>query len=105
MAPRFPEMVRNTSITASSAHIEWMVSGTFNATRPEQFIVVYGIKPETLNLSSLVINATFGRETYSTQLSSLEAGIIYYYMVVSSNQFAMRSSIEMSFLTDDASKF
>ena len=105
MAPRFPEMVRNTSITASSAHIQWMVSGTFNATRLEQFIVMYGIRQGNLNLSSLVINATSGKETYSTQLSSLEAGIIYYYMVVSSNQFAMRSSIEISFLTEDASKF
>ena len=98
-------MVRNTSITASSAHIQWMVSGTYNATRLEQFIVMYGIRQGNLNLSSPSINATSGRETYSTQLSSLEAGIIYYYMVVARNRFAVRSSIEMFFLTDDASKF
>ena len=105
LALRLPELVRTTSVTPSSITVQWTVMGPFNAERPEEFVVMYGLSSEALIYSTSVILASSGRQTYSTTLPSLQPGTLYYYRVEARNQFATRRSDVMMDTTDDTSEY
>ena len=104
LVPRLPKSVRNISITSSGVTIQWTVVGPFKADRPEEFVVMYGLSSGELSMSTSVITANSDSQIYSTQLNSLEAGTLYYYVILARNQFATRLTDVMSFTTDDLRK-
>ena len=104
LAPRIPESVGISSITPTSATVWFTLTEPFDVTRPEEFVVMYGIISGQLNSNSLVITATSSSLTYSIILTSLQIGTQYFYRVIATNQFATRRTDEMMFLTEDRSK-
>ena len=104
LAPRFPSAVLVTSITSSSATIQWMLTDTLNSSRPETFTVLYGTNSRQLNFSTPKIKITTNptSQTYSRQLNSLQPGTVYYYRIDGSNKFANISSDEMFFSSEDS---
>ena len=105
LAPRFPTSTRIISITSSSATIQWMLTDPYIPSRPETFSVFYGISSEDLNSNSLQTMANSMIQTYSTPLTSLQIGTLYYYKVRSTNEFATRDTQVLSFTTNDESEF
>ena len=103
LSPRFPELMRTAFITSSSVTIQWTVMGPYNAERPEEFVVLYGLSSGALTNSTSVIPANSGRQTYSTTLTSLQPGTLYYYRVEARNQFSIRISDVITFTTDETS--
>ena len=81
-----------------------MLTDPYIPSRPDTFIVLYGISSEVLNSSSLPIIAN-SSQTYSTQLNTLQLGKVYYYKITSKNMFATREIKKMSFVTNEESKF
>ena len=105
LAPRLPELVILASITSSSVTIQWTVMGPYNAERPEEFVVMYGLSSGALTNSTSVIPANSGRQTYSTTLTSLQPGTLYYYRIITRNEFATYYTDVMTFITSDASEY
>ena len=93
------------SITSSSATIQWILKDLFNPSRPETFTVLYGISSEDLNSNSPQMIANSMIPTYSTPLTSLQIGTLYYYKVRSRNEFATRDTYVLSFTTNDEGEF
>ena len=79
--------------------------GPYNAERPEEFVVMYGLSSEALTNSTSVIPAYSGRQTYSTTLTSLQPGTLYYYRIMARNEFATHYTDVMVFITNDASEY
>ena len=104
LAPRIPESVEISSITPTSATVQFTLTDPFDVTRPEGFVVMYGLISGQLNSNSSVITATSSSQTYSITLTSLQSGTQYFYRVIATNQFATRTTNEMTLLTDDTSK-
>ena len=104
LAPRIPEGVEIRSITPTSATIQFTLTDPFDVTRPEGFVVIYGLIAGQLNSNSSVITATSSSQTYSIPLTSLKIGTQYFYRVIATNKFATRMTAEMMFLTEDTSK-
>ena len=104
LAPRIPESVEISSITPTSATVQFTLTDPFVVTRPEGFVVMYGLISGQLNSNSSVITATSSSQTYSITLTSLQSGTQYFYRVIATNQFATRTTDEMMLLTDDTSK-
>ena len=105
LAPRLPTSIRNISITSSSATIQWMLTDPYIPSRPETFSVLYGISSEDLNSNSMQTMANSMNQTYSTPLTSLQIGTLYYYKIRSRNEFDMRETEVLSFTTNDESEF
>ena len=82
-----------------------MLTDPFILSRPETFTVLYGISSEDLSSSSLQMIANSMIQTYSTPLTSLQIGTLYYYKVRSRNKFATRDTEVLSFTTNDESEF
>ena len=101
LAPRIPESVEISSITPTSATVQFTLTDPFDVTRPEGFVVMYGLISGQLNSNSSVITATSSSQTYSITLTSLQIGTQYFYRILGTNQFATRLANETSFLTDD----
>ena len=101
---RIPESVEISSITPTSATVQFTLTDPFVVTRPEGFVVMYGLISGQLNSNSSVITATSSSQTYSITLTSLQSGTQYFYRVIATNQFATRTTDEMMLLTDDTSK-
>ena len=104
LAPRIPESVEISSITPTSATVQFTLTDPFDVTHPEGFVVMYGLISGQLNSNSSVITATSSSQTYSITLTSLQIGTQYFYRVIATNQFATRMTVEMMFLTEDTSK-
>ena len=104
LAPRIPESVEISSITPTSATIQFTLTDPFVAAHPEGFVVMYGPTSGQLNSNSSVITATSSSQTYSITLTSLQIGTQYFYRVIATNQFVSNSTREMLFLTNDARK-
>ena len=104
MAPRIPESAEISSITPTSATVQFTLTDPFDVTRHERFVVMYGLISGQLNSNSSVITATSSSQTYSITLTSLQIGTQYFYRVIATNQFATRMTGERSFLTDDTRK-
>ena len=104
LAPRIPESVEISSITPTSATVQFTLTDPFNVTRPEGFVVMYGLISGQLNSNSSVITATSSSQTYSITLTSLQIGTQYFYRVIATNQFATRMTDEMTFFTNDTRK-
>ena len=104
LAPRIPESVQIRYITPISATVQFTLTDPFDATRPEGFVVMYGLISGQLNSNSSVITATSSSQTYSITLTSLQIGTQYFYRVVTTNQFATQITDEMSLLTNDTRK-
>ena len=104
LAPRFPTSVLVTSITSSSATIQWTLTNFFNSSRPEKFSVFYGTSSRWHNFSTpeLKITSNPTSQTYSRQLNSLQPGTVYYYRIDGSNRFASISTDEMFFSSEDS---
>ena len=105
LAPRFPSSVAETTITSSTANIRWMLTDPYNPSRPETFMVSYGITAGQLNISTPGVTANPTSQAYSTQLNSLEPATAYFYRLKSVNRFDTLISHELSFITKDDSKF
>jgi hypothetical protein len=103
LIPRFPSAVTEASITSSSATVQWMLSDPYNPSRPETFIMSYGVTPGQLNMSTPGVTANPTSQTYSTQLSSLQPGTVYFYKITITNRFFSRY-LSASFTTEDESK-
>ena len=101
---RIPESVEISSITPTSATVQFTLTDPFDVTRPEGFVVMYGLISGQLNSNSSVITATSSSQTYSITLSSLQTGTQYFYRVIATNQFATRMTDEMAFSTEETSK-
>ena len=100
-SPRLPSSATIEEITSSSATIQWMLIDPYTHSRPETFIVSYGVTSEQLNISTLGVTSNSTSQIYSTQLVSLQPGTEYFYRIDSRNQHeTLRSSI-MSFITKD----
>ena len=65
LAPRIPESVEISSITPTSATIQFTLTDPFVAAHPEGFVVMYGPTSGQLNSNSSVITATSSSQTYS----------------------------------------
>ena len=104
LAPRLPSSVAGTFITSSSATIQWMLTDPYNFSRPETFIVSYGVSSGQLNMSTPGVTANPTSQTYSTQLTSLQPGTEYFYQVKSFNEFDT-VIIHERFITADDSEF
>ena len=102
LAPRFPTSVLVTSITSSSATIQWMLTDPYNSSRPEAFTVLYGNSSGQLNFNTPEITASPTSQTYSTQLKSLQPGTVYFYRIDGSNQFTSISTNVRVFSTFDS---
>ena len=103
-APNIPESVEISSITPTSATVQFILTDPFDVNRPEEFVVMYGLISGQLNSSSSVITATSSSQIYSITLTSLQIGTQYFYSVASTNQFATRMTEEMTFFTNDTRK-
>ena len=101
---RIPETVQISSITPTSATVQFTLTDPFDVTRPEGFVVRYGLISGQLNSNSSVITATSSSQTYSITLTSLQSGTQYFYRVIATNQFVTRMTAEMMFVTDNTSK-
>ena len=104
ITPRRPMSIRVTSITSSSATIQWMLTDPYNVSQPETFIVSYGVIPGQLNMSTLGVTASPTSQTYSTQLNSLQPGTEYFYRIESRNTHSTVLTQVSSFETIDSSK-
>ena len=93
------------SITSSSVTIQWTVLGPYNADRPEVFGVIYGLSSGALTNSTSAIPADSGIQTYSSALTSLQPGTVYYYRILTRNEHAIRNTDVMVFITNDTSKY
>ena len=98
LARHIPESVEISSITPTSATVQFTLTDPFDVPRaPEGFVVMYGLISGQLNSNSSVITATSSSQTYSITLTSLQIGTQYFYSVVSTNQFATQMTEEMTF--------
>ena len=79
--------------------------GPYNAERPEEFVVMYGLSSEALTNSTSVIPANSGIQIYSSALTSLQPATFYYYKIVTRNEFATHYTNVMVFVTSDASEY
>ena len=104
LAPRIPESVEISSITPTSATVQFTLTDPFDVTRPEGFVVMYGLISGQLNSNSSVTTAISSSQTYSIPLTSLQIGTQYFYRVIATNQFVSNSTREMSFMTKEARK-
>ena len=104
LAPRIPESVQIRYIIPTSVTVQFSLTDPFDATRPEGFVVMYGLISGQLNSNSSVITATSSSQTYSITLTSLQIGTRYFYRVIATNQFATEITDEMSLLTNDTRK-
>ena len=82
-----------------------MLTDPYIPSRPETLTVLYGISSDDLNSNSLQLIANSMIQTYSTPLTSLQIGTLYYYKVRSRNEFATRDTEVLSFTTNDESEF
>jgi phosphodiesterase/alkaline phosphatase D-like protein len=103
LAPQLPSEVTETSITSSSATVQWMLTEPYNPSRPEIFIVSYGGTSGQLNMSAPGVTANPTSQTYTTQLNSLQPGTEYFYRIMITNHFDSRF-LFASFTTEDKSK-
>ena len=104
LAPRIPESVEISSITPTSATVQFTLTDPFDVTRPEGFVVMYGLISGQLNSNSSVITATSSSQTFSITLTSLQIGTQYFYSVIATNQFATQMIDEVTLFTEDARK-
>ena len=81
-----------------------MLTAPYIPSRPETFTVLYGNSSGQLNSSTPEITANHTSQTYSTQLSSLQPGTVYFYKIRSMDDFDTILTEEMIFVTDDKSK-
>jgi hypothetical protein len=81
-----------------------MLTDPYNSSRPETFIISYGVTSGQLNMSTPGVAASPASQRYFTQLSPLEPGTLYYYRVWSMNKFETVATDEMSFMTEDESE-
>ena len=104
-SPRLPasNAVPETSITPTSATIQWTLLSPYNPAQPEAYLVTYGKDPSNLNMSTSVISTNPTSQTYSIQLSSLQPGTVYLYKIVARNRFESISTDLMFFVTPDES--
>ena len=102
---RFPVLVRETSITSSSATIQWMLTDSYNVSLQNTFIVSYGVTPEQLNMSTPGVTANPMSQTYSTQLNSLQPGTEYFYRIELRNRVYSVFTDISSFVTIESSKY
>ena len=105
--PRLPDdsEIVVVSITKATFTVQWMLSSVYDASRPEIFIVNYGTTSGSLDMRSPGVTANVGSQTYSTTLTSLEPGTQYFYRIVSGNRFESRTTGELTFQTEDGSKW
>ena len=101
---RTPDRVQISSITPTSATVQFTLTDPFDVTRPEGFVVMYGLISGQLNSNSSVITATSSSQTYSITLTSLQSGTQYFYRIIATNQFVTRMTDEITFVTNDTSK-
>ena len=104
-APRLPRSVRETSITSSSATIQWMLTDPYNPSQPETFVAFYGVTSGQLNMSTTGVTANPTSQTYSTQLNSLQPGTEYFYRIESRNSHSSIFTDILSFMSMDRSKY
>ena len=82
-----------TAIHTDSVTVNWTISGF---TQSEQYIVMYGINSDTLNLTSSTINSSndisLVNKTYSTSLEGLQDGTIYYARILA--QFGINGLVK-----------
>ena len=103
LAPRFPTSVLVTSITLSSATIQWMLTDPYVPSRPETYTVLYGTSLEQLNFNTPdILTSNPNSQTYSTQLNSLQPGTVYYYRIDGRNRFASISTDVRAFSSEDS---
>jgi hypothetical protein len=95
--------VRVTSLTTSSATIQWMLTDPYNPSWPETFIVCYGVTSGQLNMSTPGVSANPTSQTYSTQLSPLQPGTEYFYRIMITNRFDTQF-VSRFFTTEDKSE-
>ena len=101
---RFPTSVLVTSITSSSATIQWMLTEPYIPSLPETFTVSYGTSSGQLNFITQEMTASPTNQIYSTQLNSLQPGTVYFYRIGSQDDFGTIFTEEMTFLTNEESK-
>ena len=104
ITPRLPASVRETSITSSSATIQWMLIDPYNPSQPETFIVSYGVTSGQLNMSTPGVTANPASQTYSKQLTSLEPATVYFYRIESRITHSTVFTQDSSFETIESSK-
>jgi hypothetical protein len=80
-----------------------MLIDPYNPSRPETFIVSYGVTSGQLNMSTPGVTANPTSQTYSTQLSPLQPGTKYFYQIMIVNKFDSRF-LSASFTTEDESE-
>ena len=80
-------MVEETSITLYTATIEWVLSDPYSPSRAETFRVLYGSNVDQLTRISPEVDATQANQYYTTQLSSLDPGTLYFYKIDSTNRY------------------
>jgi hypothetical protein len=102
--PRLPVSVTETSITSSSVGVQWTLTEPYDSSYPETFTVFYGVDPGQLNISTPEISTTPTRQTYSTQLNSLQPGTLHFYRIESNNKITTVVTDIFSFTTIDTGK-
>ena len=93
------------SMTSSSVTIQWTVIGPYNAERPEEFVVMYGLSSGALTNSTSTNLAVSEMLTFSTKLTSLQPATFYYYRIVTRNEFSIHYTDVRKFTTNDASEY
>lgn len=95
-----PTDVDSDDITSYSVNISWTIP--YIAITQERYKVEYGVNMSDLDMSSESLNSrgqTLTNQSYSVMLDNLEGGTIYYYQVVSENDFSLSSSLIYFFTT------
>ena len=94
--PRVPDVVNAVS-TQTTITINWSFT-VISESRNETFRVMYGTTPGNLVMATPV-------QSFSTTITSLQPGTVYYYQIHSTNTFATLPDIERSINTKDGSEF
>ena len=94
-------MVAIEDTTTDSTTLQLSFSEAFDPSRAETLQVMYGRSSSNLDMSTSEITAIADRQTYSTQLTSLEPATQYFYRIQSTNVFKTLFSDIMTFTTDD----
>jgi len=99
--PQQPANLIHNVITYNSATVQWTVTST--AYNLETYVVHFGIQPNNLNSSSIVVvgnhDITAVDQVYSTTLTGLQEETVYYYQVVASNSDGSNTSDTSQFTT------
>ena len=102
----FTEDVLVTSITTNTAIVSWRIPSFYVQ---EEYYVAYGTDPDNLDQTTLPIlspeDTNLNDQTYSTALSGLQSGVVYYIRVFAVYNIEFVRFTDSVFIVREPGKF